>query len=43
MMKAALAVDPDANPENRLVNLLAHRRATWLLERVDDLILDFEQ
>ena len=42
MMERALAVDPDANPDNRLVNLIAHRRATWLLDRVDDLILELE-
>ena len=40
LIKKALAVDPDENIEVRLVNLLAHRRARWLLERVDDLILD---
>ena len=40
LIKKALAVDPDENKEVRLVNLLAHRRARWLLERVDDLILD---
>ena len=36
MMEQALAVDPDANPGNRLVNLIAQRRATWLLERIED-------
>ena len=40
MLDRALAVDPDATPENRLVNLLAHRRARWLASRVDDLILE---
>ncbi len=40
LIKKALAVDPDENIEVRLINLLAHRRARWLLERVDDLILD---
>ena len=43
MIEKALAVDPDANPDNRLVNLLAHRRASWLLDRVDDLILELQQ
>lgn len=42
MMAQALAVDPDANPENRLLNLIAQRRATWLLDRIDDLILELE-
>ena len=40
MLDLALAVDPDATPENRLVNLLAHRRARWLALRVDELILE---
>ena len=42
LVQKALAVDPDHFPENRLVVLLAHRRARWLLERVDDLILGAE-
>ena len=42
MMEQALAVDPDANPDNRLVNLIAHRRAAWLLERIEDLFLDLD-
>jgi hypothetical protein len=40
LVAQALAVDPDADPSNRLVNLLAHRRARWLASRIDDLILD---
>ena len=42
LITRALAVDPDATPENRLVNLLAHRRAHWLAARADQLILDNE-
>ncbi len=42
LVQKSLAVDPDHFPENRLVVLLAHRRARWLLERVDDLILGAE-
>jgi len=42
MMERALAVDPDSVPENRLVNLIAHRRAAWLLDRVEDLILELD-
>ncbi len=42
LVQKALAVDPNHFPENRLVVLLAHRRARWLLERVDDLILGAE-
>lgn len=40
MMEKALAVDLDDAPDNRLVNQIAQRRAAWLLDRVDDLILD---
>src|SRR5262245_54058803 len=40
LIERALAVDPDENPQNRLVNLLAHRRAHWLAARIDQLILD---
>ena len=32
----ALAIDPDDNPSTRLVNILAQRRARFLLERVHD-------
>ena len=40
LVNQALAVDPDAEPSSRLVNLLAHRRARWLASRIDELILD---
>ena len=40
LVAVALAVNPDAAPESRLVNLLAHRRAHWLGDRVDELIID---
>jgi predicted anti-sigma-YlaC factor YlaD len=36
----ALAIDPDANPERRLANLVMQRRARWLLSRAPDLFLD---
>jgi predicted anti-sigma-YlaC factor YlaD len=39
LMAQALAVDPDADPDNRLLNLIAQRRAQWLLERIDELFL----
>jgi predicted anti-sigma-YlaC factor YlaD len=42
MIARALAVDPDDDPPNRLVNLLAHRRAGWLAARSNELILDPE-
>ena len=40
LLQKALSVDPDETPQTRLVNLLAHRRARWLLVHVDDLILE---
>ena len=42
LLGKALAVDPDGDPNHRLMNLLSHRRAGWLLERVDELILQEE-
>jgi hypothetical protein len=38
-LEKALAVDVDARPEWRLANLVMQRRARWLLERIDDLII----
>jgi len=39
LLKRALAINPDAHPETRLVNLVMQRRAQWLLSRRDDLFL----
>ena len=39
LLKQALAIDVDARPEFRLVNLVMQRRARWLLGRIDDLFL----
>lgn len=39
MLAKALAVDPDAAPARRLANLIAQRRARWLLDRIEDLFL----
>jgi len=39
LLKKALAIDPDAVPESRLVNHLAQHRARWLLGRIDELFL----
>jgi predicted anti-sigma-YlaC factor YlaD len=36
----ALALDPDASGEHRLANILAQRRARWLLAHTDDLFLE---
>lgn len=40
LVEKALAVDSDLVPRDRLANLISQRRAAWLLNRVDDLILD---
>ena len=39
LLHKALAVDLDADPEHRLLNIIAQRRARWLLERIDELFL----
>ena len=39
LLERALAIDPDAKPEWRLVNLVMQRRARWLLSRTDELFL----
>ena len=39
LLKKALEVDPDKTPESRLFNILAQRRAKWLLGRKDELFL----
>jgi predicted anti-sigma-YlaC factor YlaD len=39
LLNRALAIDPDARPELRLVNLIMQRRARWLLSRTDELFL----
>ena len=40
LLNKALAIDPDQYKEVRLANIVAQERARWLLERVDDLILE---
>jgi len=39
LLHKALAIDPDADPEHRLLNVIAQRRARWLLEHLDELFL----
>jgi predicted anti-sigma-YlaC factor YlaD len=43
LLNRALAINPDAQPETRLVNLVMQRRARWLLSRKDDLFLSVEK
>jgi predicted anti-sigma-YlaC factor YlaD len=40
LLRKALEIDPEARPEWRLQNLVAQRRAQWLLSQVDELFLD---
>ncbi len=40
LLLRALAIDLDARPEWRMNNLVSQRRARWLLERTDRLIMD---
>jgi hypothetical protein len=40
LLQKALAINPDANPESRLENLVMQRRARWLLSRLDDLFVE---
>ncbi len=42
LLEQALRIDPDEEPSLRLQNLIVQRRARYLLEHVDDLILDLE-
>jgi tetratricopeptide (TPR) repeat protein len=43
LVEAALAVDPEADRSQRLVNLLARKRAEWLKSRIPDLFLDADE
>jgi predicted anti-sigma-YlaC factor YlaD len=40
LLKKALAVDPDKETSSRLANLVAQRRARWLLTRADELFVE---
>lgn len=40
LLKEALAVDSDRAPEQRLANLIAQKRARWLLGRADELFIE---
>jgi predicted anti-sigma-YlaC factor YlaD len=40
LLQRALAVNPDAAPESRLLNLVMQRRARWLLSRTDELFFE---
>ena len=40
LLETALAIDPDEAPENRLLNLIAQKRARVLLDHIDDLFFE---
>ena len=40
LLRQALGVDPDAVPEVRVANLVAQKRARWLLGRADELFIE---
>jgi predicted anti-sigma-YlaC factor YlaD len=40
LLNEALAVDPNRAPAQRLANLIAQKRARWLLERADELFIE---
>jgi predicted anti-sigma-YlaC factor YlaD len=40
LLNEALALDPDAYPDGRLSNLVAQKRARWLLSRADELFVE---
>jgi predicted anti-sigma-YlaC factor YlaD len=42
LLKQALAIDPETDPENRLVNILNQRKALWLSAHADDFFLETE-
>jgi hypothetical protein len=39
LLQQALAIDPDADPDNRLVTLITQRRARLLLAHLDDFFM----
>jgi predicted anti-sigma-YlaC factor YlaD len=40
LLNEALAIDVNALPEQRLANVIAQRRARWLLARMDRLFVE---
>ncbi len=40
LLDKVLAFDVDSDPDHRLVNILAQRRARWLMSRIQDLFAD---
>lgn len=42
LLERAIAIDPQVQPEQRLMTLVMQRRARWLLSRIDELFLTDE-
>ena len=43
LLEKALAIDPDKDPDHRLANLVAQRRARWLLAHMSELFLESDK
>jgi predicted anti-sigma-YlaC factor YlaD len=43
LLNSALAVDVDASPDDRLANVLAQRRARWLIAHTGDFFIDYDE
>lgn len=43
LLETALAVNLEASPDDRLANVLAQRRAQWLLDHTADYFIDYEE
>jgi predicted anti-sigma-YlaC factor YlaD len=43
LLETALAVNLDASPDDRLANVLAQRRARWLLAHTGDYFIDYDE
>ena len=43
LLAEALAIDPDDALDHRLTNILAQRRARWLLDHIEDFFIDYEE
>ena len=43
LLETALAVNLEASPDDRLSNVLAQRRAQWLLDHTADYFIDYEE
>jgi predicted anti-sigma-YlaC factor YlaD len=41
LLETALAIDPEAAPSIRLLNVIGQQRAAWLLDRIDHYFIDY--